>query len=212
MFTPTIAEMITENYIWELLQGKHDYRRVIYRLENLGRKQSPDLEKHHIEPERVREVWLKPLEHLAIHIAHAFVEKSGPFYAKVGAFVRPFPGSYHRRILTLDPGLQAALLSLGQKRPGRGVNLNKHPNTLAANKRRTERQNQSSAENGRKGAAKVSEKLKGREISWGDKISATKKAAPMCSCLLCGLEMKALLSNIIQHQRSKKCLTKRLSA
>jgi hypothetical protein len=197
--------MITENYIRSLLAGGHNYHQIIQRIENLNRKQAPGLEKHHIEPERKRIVWLKPLEHLAIHIAHAFVENTGAFYAKVGAFVRPFPGSY-RRLLTLDPGLQEELISFGQKRPGNGVNLQQHPNTIAARTApRTERQKASAAENGRKSADKVRQALLGRDITWGDKISASRKATPMCSCLLCGKEMKAFTSNIIQHQRSKKC-------
>ena len=202
--------MITENYIRELLQGKHDYRRVILRLENLNRKQAPGLEEHHIEPERGKVIWLKPLEHLAIHIAHAFVENTGAFYAKVGAFVRPFPGSY-RRLITLDPSLQEELVSFGQKRPGQGVNLNQHPNTLAANKRRTERQRAASAETGRRTILSNSWHSQGAVNTWGDKVSQTIKNKPLCCCLLCGRELKAIPSNIIQHQRSKKCsdLTKK---
>ena len=201
--------MITENYIRSLLEGGHDYKQVIHRLENLGRKKAPGLEGHHIEPERARVVWLKPLEHLAIHIAHAFVENSGTFYAKVGAFVRPLPGSPYRRLLTLEPGLQQQLISLGQKRPGNGVNLNRHPNTLAAYKApRTQKQLAASAENGRRSAAAVSQAHRGREMTWGDKISATIRATPPCCCLICGKEMKARGSNIVQHQRSNKCSPK----
>jgi hypothetical protein len=197
--------MITENYIWSLLAGGHNYHQIIQRIENLNRKQAPGLEKHHIEPERKRVVWLKPLEHLAIHIAHAFVENTGAFYAKVGAFVRPFPGSY-RRLLTLDPGLQEQLVSFGQKRPGNGVNLQRHPNTISARTApRTERQKASAAENGRKSAEKVRQKLLGRDITWGGKISNNIQSRGTCCCLICGREMLAWPSNIIQHQRSKKC-------
>lgn len=198
--------MITENYLWDLLQGKHDYRQVILRLENLNRKQAPGLEKHHIEPERVRVIWLKPLEHLAIHIAHAFVEDTGSHYAKVGAFVRPLPGSTYRRILTLDPSLQRELISLGQKRPGNGVNLNQHPNKLAADKApRTERQLAALAETGRRTILTNHWQSQGVSNTWGNKVSQTLKAKPLCCCLLCGREMKAIPSNITQHQRSKKC-------
>jgi hypothetical protein len=197
--------MITENYIWELLQGKHDYHQVIRRIENLNRQRAPGLEKHHIEPERVRVIYLKPLEHLAIHIAHAQVENTSSYYAKVGSFVHLFPGSY-RRILTVDSRLRQELISFGQKRPGNGVNLNQHPNTLAATKApRTERQLAASAETGRRTILVNSWHSQGIANTWGDKVSAAVRNKPMCCCLLCGREMKAIPSNIIQHQRSNKC-------
>jgi len=197
--------MITENYIWSLLQNEHDFHQIITRLENLGRKKAPNLEKHHVEPQRKRVVYLKPLEHLAIHIAHARIEKSNSHYAKVCSFVRPFPGSY-RRILTVDPQLQTELISFGQRRPENGVGLNQHPNTVAARKITTEKQRQTARENGRKGAEKTRQKLLGREITWGDRISNNIQARGKCCCLNCGQEMLAWPSNIIQHQRSKKCL------
>lgn len=198
--------MITETYIRSLLDGDHDYHQVIKDLEGLFRIKGPGLEAHHIEPERTRVIWLTPLEHLAIHIAHAKVEKTGPFYAKVAAFVKFFPGSYRRQLL-LSPDLQKKLISFGQKRPEQGVNLNQHPNTVAARKSPTEKQRQAARENGKKGAKKTQEKLLGREIRWNDKISNTIQSLPMCCCIRCGKEMKAWPSNIIQHQRSSKCVT-----
>jgi hypothetical protein len=197
--------MITEDYIWSLLTEDHDYLRVIRDLENLDRRKAPNLEKHHIEPERKRIVWLKPLEHLAIHIAHAKIERNSKFYAKVGAFVRVFPGS-HRRQLSLDPVLQEALVSFGQKRPGNGVNLNNHPNKHRADKApRTKKQLAAIAETGRRTILTNSWHSQGMINTWGDKVSETVRNKPVCCCLLCGREMKALPSNIIQHQRSKKC-------
>ena len=197
--------MITENYIWELLSGNKNYSQVISRLENLNRKRAPGLEEHHIEPERVQVIYLTPLEHLAIHIAHAQVEKSSSFYAKVGSFVRSFPGSY-RRIISVTPELREALISFGQKRPGNGVTLNQHPNTLAAAKApRTKRQLAAIAETGRRTILTNSWHSQGMTNTWGHKVSETVRNRPMCCCLLCGREMKAIPSNIIQHQRSKKC-------
>ena len=197
--------MITENYIWSLLTKDHDYLRIIHRLESLGRSRSQGLEKHHVEPERKQVVWLKPLEHLAIHIAHAKLEQTGSYYAKVSSFVRVWPGSY-RRLLQVSPELQEQLISFGQSRPGNGDKLNAHPNTVSARTApRTKRQRETAANNGRKSADKVRQALLGREITWGDKISAARKATPICCCIHCGREMQALSSNIIQHQRSKKC-------
>jgi hypothetical protein len=196
--------MITENYIWELLQGKHDYHGVIRRIENLNRQKAPGLEKHHIEPERVRVVYLKPLEHLAIHIAHAKVENTSSHYAKVGSFVRLFPGSY-RRILTVDHSLRQELISFGQKRPGNEVILNQHPNTIAARGNRSEKQRAASAETGRRTILLNSWHVQGITNTWGDKVAEAARNKPMCCCLLCGKEMKAITSNITQHQRSNKC-------
>ena len=197
--------MITETYIWSLLCNEPDFHQIITRLENLGRKKTPGLEEHHIEPERERVIYLKPLEHLAIHIAHARIEESSSYYAKVSSFVRSFPGSY-RRILNVSPDLKRALISFGQRRPGNGVMLNLHPNTIAARSVTTEKQKQASRENGKKSAEKVRQKHLGREITWGGKISKNIQARGTCCCLICGREMLAWPSNIIQHQRSKKCL------
>jgi hypothetical protein len=196
--------MITEAFIFSLLFDQHDYALVIQRLENLNRPKKFGLEQHHIEPDRKRIIWLKPLEHLAIHIAHAKLEDTNSNRAKVAAFIRPWPGSY-RRLLPVSEGLKSKLISFGQGRPESSEQLNSHPNTIAARKTSTERKRKASAENGRKTADKVRQKLLGREILWADKISQKVKAKPMCSCLFCKKEMKAIPSNILQHQRSSKC-------
>jgi hypothetical protein len=197
--------MITENYIRSLLFDDYDFQHVIDRLEKLNRSKAPGLEKHHIEPERKRVIWLKPLEHLAIHIAHARIEQSSSYYAKVASFVKMWPGSY-RRSLGVSPKLKEELISFGQKRPGAGHLLNLHPNTIAAKKTKTKKQKEAAAKNGRKGAEKVRQALLGRQITWGNKISQKLLSFPMCSCIYCGKEMKALPSNITQHQNGKKCL------
>jgi hypothetical protein len=196
--------MVTENYIWELLQGKHDYRQVINRLEKLERKKAPGLEEHHLEPERVRVVYLQPLEHLAIHIAHAKLNDTNSNRAKVCAFVRYFPGKF-RRSVNVSPDLQEALISFGQGRPENGVNLNQHPNTIAARENRSEKQREASAETGRRTILSNSWHAQGITNTWGDKVAAAARNKPMCCCLLCGKEMKAITSNITQHQRSNKC-------
>jgi hypothetical protein len=200
-----MAKMITENYIWSLLRDKHDFPHVIRRLESLGRKKAQGLEEHHIEPERDRVIYLKPLEHLAIHVAHAKLNDTNSNRAKVCAFVRYFPGGF-RRLLSVSPDLQEALITFGQGRPENGSKLNSHPNTLAARQKPpSDRKKEAARQNGKKGAEKVRQKLLGREITWGDKISQHIQNLPMCSCIHCGKEMKAWPSSIIQHQRSKKC-------
>jgi len=191
--------MITENYIRSLLDNEHNWDDIIRRLEQLARAKAPGFEHHHIEPEREMIVWLKPLEHLAIHIAHARREPTASNRAKVSAFVRSWPGSY-RRILLVSDELRTALISYGQG--GRSTEtMNAHPNTVKA--RRVTKPH--AAENGRRGAEKTRGKARSVPITWGDKISAAAKAQPIFTCEHCGKKVKNK-SNLIQHQRSSKCL------
>jgi hypothetical protein len=163
------------------------------------------MEEHHIEPEREEIVFLFPLEHLAIHICQAKVSPSDSSHAKVGAFVKAFPGSY-RRIISLPEDTLNLVLSFGQTRPSRTVEeMTRIANLPQAKLAQQETGRRVGAENGRKGAPKVAEKLKGREITWGDKISAEILARGVYTCETCGKEMKNIPSNILQHQRSKRC-------
>ena len=190
--------MITENYIWALLTGDHNWAEIIHRLEWLGRAKAPGLESHHVEPEREKVVYLKPLEHLAIHIAYARREPTSSNRAKIAAFVRAWPGSYHR-ILPVSDELRIALISYGQG--GRStVKMNAHPNTVEARAQPSPH----SAENGRRGAEKTRGKPRTVPITWNDKISAAARAQPIFTWEHCGKKVKSK-SNLIQHQRSSKC-------
>ncbi len=191
--------MLTENYIWLLLTGDHNWDSIIHRLEHLGRRKADGLEGHHIEPERKVIVWLKPLEHLAIHIAHARREPTGSNKAKVGSFVRVWPGSY-RRILPVSDELRTALISYGQGRPGAGKRMSAHPNTHQAHCL----PHPWAAENGKRGAEKTRGKPRSVPITWGDKLSATAQKRPILECEHCGKMVKGE-SNMKQHQRSQKC-------
>lgn len=197
---------MNEATITQLLNNELDFAEVRNELLKLGRsrKKATFLDSHHVEPERTEIIYLAPLEHLAIHICFAKLFPSSQNRAKCGAFVLAFPGNY-RRIVLLSPETKSLLLSFAQKRDASGEKLNKHPNTIAQRKIVTPAKQKAAAENGRKSAHKVSAKHKGRKILWGDKISQAAKSKPMCSCIICGKQMKALMPNIIQHQRSSKC-------
>lgn len=196
----------TEETIHSLLKGSFDWALLIYDLETYAKKRGrkTGMEEHHIEPERERTVFLWPLEHLAIHIAHAKLSDTGQNRAKVAAFVRPWPGSY-RRIVEVAPDLRSLLISFGQCRPGVIEKMQAHPNTIAARSVRTPAQSAASRENGKNSGPKVSKALKGREITWGAKISSSISARGEYTCERCGKLMKNIPSNILQHQRSSKC-------
>ena len=192
--------MLTENYIWSLLTGDYDWDRIIRRLEWLGRAKAPGLEGHHVEPERVMEVYLKPLEHLAIHVAHARLDPTASNRAKVRAFIQAWPGSW-RRILPVSDELRTALISYGQARPGSGIALAAHPNTDRAR----HAPHPWAAENGRRGAEKTRGKPRLTPCTWGDKISAAAKAQPVFTCEHCGKKVKGK-PNLVQHQHGPKCV------
>ena len=196
----------TEQTILLLLDGSLDWASMIYQLETFAEQRGfhKGMEEHHIEPERERTVFLWPLEHLAIHVAHTKLVDTGSNRAKVSGFVRPWPGSY-RRILPVSLELKEKLISFGQSRPGMAERMNLHPNTIAARSFTTPAQLAARRENGKKSADKVSKALKGRIISWGDKISEAINAKGTITCEKCGKQMKDIPSNILQHQRSRKC-------
>ena len=190
--------------IQKLLDGDIDPALLREELLDIGRKTAwePFLEIHHVEPERVEEVNLTVLQHLAIHICVALITPTRSNYAKVLAFVKPFPGQTFVRLVSLETaGLTERLVSFGQK-GGDGKAINAHPNTAAARVRNGRKYG---AVNGRKGADKTRGKPRQTPITWGDKISEARQNAPRCSCLICHQEMAAHKGNIAQHQSGPKC-------
>jgi hypothetical protein len=198
---------INETSIRDLLHKDHEWFFLSEDLLSYARlrNHAVGMEKHHVEPEREEVVSLWPLEHLAIHICQAKLDPSDSTYAKVGSFVKSFPGNY-RRIIKVSDKLRNKLVSFGQKRPSRTSEIMKQianlPQTKTA-QRTTGALN--GKNNGIKSAEKVSKKLKGRKITWGDKISKAIEAKGTYICPNCGKVMKNIASNILQHQRSKKC-------
>ena len=189
--------------IQKLLDGDID---PVVERENLlaiGRKAEwePYMEKHHVEPEREEVIYLTQLQHLAIHICVALITPTRSNYAKVQAFVQPFPGGWRRIILLDTPGLKKRLISFGHKGVDASV-MNAHPNTAAA---RVRNGRKSGAVNGRKSADKTRGKPRSVPITWGDKISEARQNSPRCSCLVCHQEMAAHEGNIAQHQSGPKC-------
>lgn len=160
--------------IQRLLDGDIDPALLREELLDLGRKTAwePFLEVHHVEPERVEEVNLTVLQHLAIHICIALITPTRSNYAKVLAFVKPFPGQTFVRLVSLETvGLTERLISFGQK-GGDAVGMNAHPNTAA---QRAENGKKMGAANGRKGADKTRGKPRKTPITWGWKISLAKQ-------------------------------------
>jgi hypothetical protein len=194
----TICQLLTDTHDWQALS---DDLIAVAR----GRAEVKAMEKHHIEPAREEIIFLFPLEHLAIHICEAKLSPSDSSHAKVGAFVKAFPGSY-RRIVSLPEETHDLVLSFGQTRPSKTAEeMTRISNLPQAKLAQQKNGRRVGAENGRKGASKVAEKLKGREITWGDKISSAISARGFYTCKKCGREMKNIPSNILQHQRSRKC-------
>ena len=189
--------MITENYIWALLTGDHNWAQIIHRLEWLGRAKAPGLEGHHVEPEREMVVWLKPLEHLAIHIAHARLSPTGSYHAKVAAFVKPYPGgSGYHRVADVSDELREAILSFGQRRPDTVRASIAH--ALSFIDRDAQRDWMRQLGLARKGV-KVSDES--RQL-----VSTANKTKPTVKCEHCGKLIKNIGGNMKQHQRSSKCL------
>jgi hypothetical protein len=185
--------------IQKLLDGKIDPALLREDLLDIGRRTAwePFLEVHHVEPERVEEVNLTVLQHLAIHICLALITPTRSNYAKVLAFVKPFPGGWCRIVSLETTGLTERLISFGQK-GGDTTKMNAHPNTTAA---RRETGRKTGAANGRKGAYKTRGKPRKTPITWGDQISLSKRNPPILVCENCGKECKGG-SGLASHQRS----------
>ncbi len=196
-----------ETTLLALLDHDQDWANLIFDLEEFAcfRGYLPGMEEHHIEPERVRTTYLWPLEHLAIHICHAKLSPSDSNHAKVGAFVKAFPGSF-RRIINLHEDLSKRVLSFGQTRPNKTVEemarISGLPQTKAAQRNNG---SQTGAENGRKGAEKTRGKPRSVPVTWGDKISSAMTAKGTHTCPHCGKVMKDIASNILQHERGSRC-------
>lgn len=184
-----------------------DWSSLIFDLEEFAcfRGYLPGMEEHHIEPDRERTIYLWPLEHLAIHICHAKLNPTDSTHAKVGAFVKAFPGSF-RRIIPLSDLLKSKVLSFGQTRPSKTVEemtrISNLPQTIEANKK----PKPYAADNGRKGAEKTRGKPRSVPITWGDKISEAIALRGQHTCPHCGKVMINWPSSILQHERSSKCL------
>jgi hypothetical protein len=198
----------TPDTICQLLTDTHDWQTLSDELIAVakGRVKVKAMEEHHIEPAREEIIFLFPLEHLAIHICEAKLFPSDSSHAKVGAFVKPFPGSY-RRIVTLPDKAHDLVLSFGQTRPSKTAEeMARIANLPQAKLAQQETGKRTGAENGKKSAPKVSAKLKGREITWGEKISSEILARGAYTCETCGKQMKDIPGNILQHQRSPRCI------
>ena len=196
-----------ETTISALLDYDQDWAELIFDLEEFAsyRGHSPGMEVHHIEPERERTVSLWELEHLAIHICHAKLDPTDSNHAKVGAFVKVFPGAFRRQV-SLSDSLQVRVVSFGQTRPSRTVEemtrIANLPQTLKANRKPKPH----AADNGRKGAEKTRGKPRTVPITWGGKISEAIASRGEYTCPHCGKVMKNWPSSILQHQRGSKCL------
>lgn len=195
---------MNERTIQKLLDGDIDPALLREELLDIGRRTAwePFLEEHHVEPEREEVVNLTALQHLAIHICVALIAPTRSNYAKVLAFVKPFPGGWCRIVSLQDTGLRERLISFGQK-GGDAIGLNAHPNTDRA--RRAPKPH--AADNGRKGADKTRGKPRSVPITWGDAISQAMSSLPRCSCIVCHREMAAHERNIAQHQSGPKCIS-----
>jgi len=193
---------MNEPTIIKLLDGEIDPVAMRKELLALGRRTAwePFLEQHHVEPEREEIINLTQLQHLAIHICVALITPTRSNFAKVLAFVKPFPGQTFVRLISLETaGLTERLVSFGQK-GGDGKGMVGHPNTIAASRR----PHPWAAENGRKGAAKTLGKPRKTPITWGDKISLAARSEPVFVCEHCGKKVRRR-GNLAQHQRSSKC-------
>jgi hypothetical protein len=197
----------TEDTIFTLLKCDLDWSSLIFDLEEFAcfRGYLPGMENHHVEPERERTIYLWGLEHLAIHICHAKLNPTDSTHAKVGAFVKAFPGSF-RRILPLSDPLKGEVLSFGQTRPSKTVEEMTRISNLPKSK-------EAQRENGRRNGQvtgpvtikKAQEARKGLPCTWGDKISAAIEAKGFYTCPHCGKKMKNIASNILQHERGSRC-------
>lgn len=196
-----------EDTLVSLLNSDLDWATLVFGLEEFScfRGYLPGMEEHHIEPERERTIFLWPLEHLAIHICHAKLSPTDSNHAKVGAFVKPFPGSY-RRIVPLTDKIHYLVLSFGQTRPSKTVEEMTRISNLPQSKLA---QQENGRKNGRITGPKTihfaQEVRRGLPCTWGDKISLAIAAKGTHTCLNCGRVMKNIASNILQHERGSKC-------
>jgi hypothetical protein len=196
-----------ETILLDLLDHDQDWADLIFDLEEFAcfRGYLPGMEEHHIEPERDRTIYLWPLEHLSIHICHAKLSPSDSNHAKVGAFVKAFPGSF-RRIINLREDLSKRVMSFGQTRPSKTVEeMTRIAGLPQARLAQRNTGSKTGAANGKKGAEKTRGKPRSVPVTWGDKISASIEAKGNHTCPHCGKVMKNIQSNILQHERGTKC-------
>jgi len=196
---------MNEPTIIKLLDGEIDPVAMREELLDLGRRTAwePFLEQHHVEPEREEIINLTQLQHLAIHICVALIAPTRSNFAKVLAFVKPFPGGWCRLISLETADLTERLISFGQK-GGDAAKMNAHPNTIHRRTNPTQRQSAQAAVNGRKSGEKRRGKPRSVPITWQNKISAAMRAQPILTCEHCGKQVKGK-SNLVQHQRGSKC-------
>jgi hypothetical protein len=197
----------THDTVKSLLTEEHDWAKLDLELIEMARVRGKiaGAEGHHIEPHRQEIVYLLPLEHLASHICTAKLHPSDSNHAKVGAFVHYFPGGY-RRIVHLPEDVRLLVLAFGQTRPDKTAEeMRRIANLPQAKLAQQATGKKTGAANGKKGAAKTSQKLQGREIKWGDKISSSILARGEYTCEKCGKVMKNIPGNITQHQKSSRC-------
>ncbi len=198
----------TVSTLLELLKKDLNWSDLIFDLEQYAcfRGYRAGMEEHHIEPEREKTIYLWPVEHLAIHICHAKANPTDSNYAKVAAFVKPFPGSY-RRIFTLPENVSLAVLSFGQTRPSKTVEEMTRISNLPQSKKAQKQVEQKMGKiTGPKNVLQAQNARRGLPCTWGDKISAAIAAKGTHICPYCRKEMKNIASNILQHERSSKCL------
>jgi hypothetical protein len=198
----------THETIRLLLTEEHDWNALNEDLINFGRERGErrGTEQHHIEPYRVEIVHLYPLEHLASHICTSKLNPTDTNHAKVGAFVHYFPGSSYRRIVELPDEVFKLVLKYGQTRPSKDAEEMRRISNLPQSKEAQRATGKKvGARNGKASAEKTRQKLLGREILWGEKISSAILARGEYTCERCGKLMKNIPSNILQHQRSTKC-------
>jgi hypothetical protein len=181
--------------IYDLLNDRVEHSKVRDDLIRVGRNRawSRFLHVHHIEPERIETINLTPLEHLAIHICLAKLNPSDSNRAKVSCFVKPYPGTHDYTPIKISDDLQSQVLSFGQSR------RDSCDRTLTYARTFIDKDKQ------REAVREAAKRHKGRKCEWSDQISTTMLNTPLCSCIICHKQMKAISGNITQHQRSKSC-------
>jgi hypothetical protein len=197
-----------ETTISVLLDYDQDWAELIFDLEEFAsyRGHFSGMEVHHIEPERERTVSLWELEHLAIHICHAKLDPTDSNHAKVGAFVKVFPGAFRRQV-SLSDFLRVRVISFGQTRPSKTVEEMTRISNLPQSKSAQQRVGaKTGAANAKKGAEKTRGKPRTVPITWGDKISDAMSSLPKCSCIVCHTELSVNKGSIKQHMNSPKCV------
>lgn len=189
---------MNELTIQKLLDGDIDPVTMREELLAIGRRTAwePFLEVHHVEPERVETINLTRLQHLAIHICVAMINPTSKHHAQVAAFVKRFPnGQYPRILIEFEtPGLRDRVLSFGQRRPDTAEKSIAHARTFIDYEKNLE-------------ALKERGRLLGsRPCTYKDQVSTTLKSKPLVTCEICGTQVKDIGGNLLQHQRSPKCV------